>query len=99
MKRLCYLQSTLQIFPSSLIYSQQSRPLNKQRKAERDPLSCAPRQEHCKWAAATTRMDVGLRQRHSSSTVVAGQTWSFQKGRVVGLANIQQPSAGIFEHV
>lgn len=35
MKRLCYLQSALQIFPSSLIHSQQSRPLNKQRKAER----------------------------------------------------------------
>ena len=72
MKRLRYLQSTLQIFPSSLIYSQQSRPLNKQRKAERDPLSHAPRQGHCKWAAATNRTDVGFRQRHSSSTAVAG---------------------------
>lgn len=27
MKRLCDLQSALEIFPSSLIYSQQSRPL------------------------------------------------------------------------
>lgn len=37
MKRLSYLQSALQIFPSSLIYSQQSRPLNKQRRAEKRP--------------------------------------------------------------
>jgi hypothetical protein len=36
MKRLSNLQSTLEIFPSPLIYGQQSRPLDKERKQPKE---------------------------------------------------------------
>lgn len=60
MKRLCDLQSALEIFPSSLIYCQQSRPLGN--KGD----SGGERKDQCG----------DLTERQSARTMVVGEIWS-----------------------
>lgn len=87
MKRLCDLQSALQVFPSSLIDGQQSRPLNRQRKAGNGLLSraCTKNMADGRWGAETNRTDVGACADHVLPTVVVrkhgqdAQSWSWEE--------------------
>lgn len=61
MKRLCDLQSALEIFPSSLIYCQQSRPLGNKGDSG---------------GKGKDQYGGDLTERQSARTMAAGEIWS-----------------------